>query len=501
MNNTGRTIARNAGILMATQLVTWVLTLILTVVMPRYLGPVNVGKIAFANSLWAIAGVLITFGMDTLITKEVARRTERAAGLLGTTLVLRAILYAVAWLGVTAFLLLFQYPPETILVAYIVGVGLMIWQFIGALQAVLQGLERMEFISAGNIAGKVVNTVMGIALLLLRQGVYVIAGVGVLASLVTFVVEWAFLRRSVPVRLSFRLPDARAMLKASAPYFLSGVFLVLYMQLDIVIISLLAAEQAVGWYSTADQLFGTLLFIPTVFMTAIFPALSRLYAEGSQSLPKLIRKSFDLLLVVSVPIGLGLFAVADPLVLLLFGPAFTGSGPVLALLGFVLILTYQNMLIGQFLISTDRQNAWTVVMAAATLATLPLDLVLVPWCQQAFGNGAIGGALSFIVTEAGMTIAGLALLPKGSLGRGNAWAAARALAAGAVMAAVAWQLRWQFILLPVAAGAAVYIGLILLLRVVDREDQALLLSTATGMLRRFRRNRRPAPAGDGGAAK
>jgi O-antigen/teichoic acid export membrane protein len=500
MNHTGKTIARNAGILMATQLATWVLTLILTVVMPRYLGPVNVGKIAFAGSVWAIAGVLITFGMDTLITKEVARRAERAAGLLGTTLVLRGILYAVAWLGVTAYLLLFQYPPETILVAWIVGVGLLVWQMIGALQAVLQGLERMEFISIGNIAGKGVNTVAGITLLLLRQGVYVIAGVGVLASLVTFAIEWVFLRRSAPARLNFRLADARAMLKASAPYFLTGVFLVLYMQLDIVIISLLATEQAVGWYSTADQLFGTFLFIPTVFMTAIFPALSRLYAEGSQSLPKLIRKSFDLLLVLSVPIGLGLFVVADPLALLLFGPDFAGTGPVLALMGIVLILTYQNMLIGQFLISTDRQNAWTVVMAAATLATLPLDLALVPWCQQQFGNGAIGGALSFIVTEAGMTIAGLVLLPRGSLGRSNAWVAARALAAGAVMAGAAWLARWQFILLPIAIGAAVYVGLVLLLRVVDREDQALLLSTAAGVMRRFRRNRRPAPAAGEGAA-
>ncbi|MCA9970942.1 MAG: polysaccharide biosynthesis C-terminal domain-containing protein, partial [Anaerolineales bacterium] len=148
-------------------------------------------------------------------------------------------------------------------------------------------------------------------------------------------------------------------------------------------------------------------------------------------------------------------------------------------------------LLGQFLVSTDRQSRWTVVMVAATLATIPLDLLLIPWCVARFGNGALGGALAFVVTEAGMTLAGIALLPHGALTRANAWRALRVLLAGLLMLAAAWPLRHAFVALPILAGAVVYPVALWLLRAVDPADARLLLDMAQTVLGRFRR--RPAP--------
>ena len=485
--STGRRIAKNAGVLMISQLVTWLLTLALTIFLPRYLGAVAVGKLNLAHSLWAIAAIVIAFGLDTFLTKEIARQPERTSELLGNTLVLRAGLYVIAFALMIGYGQLAGYPAETALVIVIVGVATLFWQSIGAVQAALQGLEQMQYMTVGNIAGKAVNTVLGIALLLMGQSVYVIAGVSTLAALTSLGLQLYFLNKLYRVRLTFNRREAARLLRAGLPYLMSGVFLVVYMQVDIVIISWLVDERTIGWYGAADQLFGTLLFIPTVFMAAIFPTLSRLYAAGADNLSRLMRKSFDLLLVLSIPIGLGVLVVADPLVVLLFGPDFAGSGPILALLGIVLILTYQNMLIGQFLISIDRQNVWTVVMAIATVATIPIDLVAIPWCLAQFGNGAIGGAISFIVTELGMLLIGLKLLPKGSLGRSNIVTALKAVLAGGLMVAATWWARPYFIGLPIAIGMVVYTAAVLLLRVVPKDDLELFKSMALNVIARFRR--------------
>lgn len=497
MNSMGRTIARNASVLMASQLITWTLTLLLTIVLPRYLGAANVGKLHVANSLWAIVAVFVTFGMDTLLTKEIARDTAKAMPLFGTSVVLRLLFQIVGFAALIAYFRLFpeRYPFETVIVAGIIGFSSLLWQLNGACQAVLQGVERMEFISLGSIAGKAVNTLACIALLLLGFGVYVVASVTVVAAAVTLVIELAAVNRLAgPLRLGLDWREAGRVLRASFPYFMSGVFLVFYMQVDIIIISLLVDERAVGWYGAADQLFGTLLFIPTVFITAVFPALSRLYAQAADALPKLMRKSWDMLMLLAIPIGLGLLVVADPLVVLLFGGEFAPSGPILALMGVVLILTYQNILLGQFLISTDRQNAWTIVMAVTAVITIPLDFIFVPWCQQQFGNGAMGGALSFILTELVMNVVGVMLLPAGSLGRSNVRSGLLAAVAGLAMVAVAWPLRWYFLALPVVAGAVVYVGLILLLRALPPEDLRLFGSLAQGLVGRFRR-KAAAPVG------
>ncbi len=484
--STGRRIAKNASVLMASQLTTWVLTLALTIFLPRYLGATAVGRLNLANSLWAIAAIIVAFGLDTFLTKEIARQPEHTTELLGNALVLRAGLYAIAFVVMIVYVQLVGYPVETAIVILIIGIATFFWQCISAIQAALQGLEQMHYMSIGNIAGKAVNTIVCITLLLLGYGVYLVAAVSALAALVSLSLQVYYLNRLQRVRLIFNPASWKRLLRGGLPYLMSGVFLVAYMQIDVVIMSWLVDERAIGWYSAAMQLFGTLLFIPTVFMAAIFPSLTRMYAAGTSNLTTLTRKSFDLLLILSIPIGLGIFVVADPLVVLLFGPEFANSGPILAVLGFVLICTYQNMLIGQFLISMDRQNAWTIVMAIATVATLPLDLALIPWCQAQFGNGALGGALSFFLTELGMLLIGLRMLPRGSLDRSNVRTALRASIAGLLMVAATWWARPYLIVLPIAIGVAVYAGAVLILRVVPKEDLDLFKSLAQSLFKRLR---------------
>ena len=500
-SQTGKKIAKNASVLMASQLSTWLLTLLLMLFLPRYLGAEAVGQLHLGNSIWAIVAIVISFGMDRLLIKDIARRPSETSHLFGTTVVLRTFLYFLGFGAIALYLYLLDYPAITIQVVYVIGLSQLIWQIVEACQAALQGLEQMQYMSLANIVGKAVNTVVSIALLMFGFHVLAIAAVSLLSALINLVIQLRYLNRLHPIRLRFSISDGISMLKAGSPYLLTRLSLVIYQQVDIIIISLLVNETTIGWYGVADQLFGTFLFIPTVFMTAIFPALSRMYATASNELSTVMSKSFDTLLLLSVPIGLGLLVVADPLVVLLFGKAFAPSGPVLAVMGIVLILTYQNILLGQFLVSTDRQNHWTVVMAVAAIATVPLDWILIPWCAQTFGNGAIGGAMVFVITELCMMVAGLRLLPEGSLGWRNFWLGVRVLLAGAAMMAATWWIR-DFIgvstldgqtseialslALQILTGAVTYIIAGLLLQIVSKEDRAVLTGFASSVLGKLR---------------
>jgi O-antigen/teichoic acid export membrane protein len=256
---------------------------------------------------------------------------------------------------------------------------------------------------------------------------------------------------------------------------------------DIIIISLLVDERNVGWYGTADQLFGTFLFVPTVFITAVYPVLSRTYANAPDSVGRIISKSFDLMWLAAVPVGLGVLLIASPIVVLLFGTDFTSAGPVLAVFGIVMILTYQNMMLGQFLISTDRQKPWSKVIAVAAILTIPLDLLFIPLSYRLWGIGAVGGAISFVATELFMMLAALYLMPKGYLTGANARRALRVLAAGLVMLAAAWWLREMFILIPILVAAAAFLAAIVLFRAVPDEDWVLLRSVIVSISERLRR--------------
>jgi Na+-driven multidrug efflux pump len=153
-------------------------------------------------------------------------------------------------------------------------------------------------------------------------------------------------------------------------------------------------------------------------------------------------------------------------------------------------MTYLNIFLAYFFISMDRQRTWTIIMVVATVATIPLDLFLIPFCHRLFGNGALGGALAYTVTEMGILITALFLVREQWATRENTWRAAKALFAALVMAAAVWAVRDAFIFIPVAAGAIIYTVLLWLLGLMPHSELALV----GNMVRQMRHRKALGPA-------
>lgn len=487
MHKQNATLAKNFAVLLSSQVVTWILTLVLMIFLPRYLGAVNVGKLFLAVALWTVLSVVMTFGSDQFSIKAIARNNSKISVLFGTKVLLSTLFFVLCMTSLYFVLRYFEYPQITIYVILLIGLEFWIWGFVNAAESVLQGIEQMEHISIGRILGHVFTVVVAVTLLLLDFGIFMVCAVRIVSTLLIFCVQYFMLKRTTDIRPQVDPKLLGTLLKEGWPYFLTSISMVAYMQLDIVILSALVNEETIGWYGIADQLFGTLLFIPTAFIMSAYPVYAKLSVNELESLKKLLAKNFDSMLLIGVPMGLGLFLVGNQIVLLLYGAEFEKSGPVLSAFGLVLILTYLNMLVGQFLIAIDRQKPWALVMAVALVLTVPLDYLLIPWTHTEFGNGALGGAFAFIITELGMLICGFALLPQGTLGKANVQVALRIFTAGLVMVGAIWWLRGYFIAIPVASGVLVYGGMVLLLRVVPKEDIDSLKEMSHSFIARIKR--------------
>lgn len=493
MNGSGRTIAKNMGAMMASQLVTWSLSFILAIFLPRYLGASVLGEIAVANSIWAIAGVLISFGMDTHLTKMVARNPEHTSSLLGTSLAIRTLFFFIASIAVGVYLYTIKLDPRIAYIAMIVGASTLLGSYGSTLMAVVIGLERMEINSFAGIINKTLLTLVTLTLIFMNASVYAIVAASLFTGIISMAITIHVLKSQVQLHLRVNLNEAKAMLRASAPYLVTALALVIYQQIDQLLIAAMVDTRAVGWYGTAMTLFGTTMFVPVVIGTALLPALSRTYASSQDQLHQIARRSFDLMFLISIPIGLGTVIIANPIVVLLYGPEFAQSGPILAVLGVVLIFTYLNTLLGQLLISTDRTSKWNLVMIGGIALTLPLDLVLIPWTHNTFGNGALGGTVAFLFTEFVMVASAILLLPKGTIQWSNVRNASLTLFAGLVMVATSWWWRDTMLPLSILVGAITYIGLVFLLRIIPPQDLKLLQDVAIQILHRIRRTQ-PAAA-------
>jgi hypothetical protein len=86
-----------------------------------------------------------------------------------------------------------------------------------------------------------------------------------------------------------------------------------------------------------------------------------------------------------------------------------------------------------------------------------------------------------------MAAAGILLLPHGMMQWSNVRVAVSTFAIGLCMMGVCWLVRDQFLAVPMILGGLTYVSLILLLRVVPREDIVLLTEAVRGLVDRVRK--------------
>lgn len=477
-----RSVRSNVAVLLGTQLVTWSISLVLLVALPRFLGSEAVGQLRLVSSVWMIAGSFAMLGTQLLVTIEVARRPDDAADVVAPTILARSLAFIGASIVVGLFVAVADYSSEYRTLFVIMGLTALITNVSGVATAALQGFENFALPSAAGIIDRVISTSIILPALFLGAGPREVLLIGLGSGTIHLILLYRFLGRYVAFTPRTSIREAGRVARRGVPFLLGAVAIAAYHEADTIVMSLLVDDEQIGWYAAVDRLVGSALFIPTIVMSALFPTFARLHEKDRSEARQLVDRGFRSLMLFSLPIGVGLAIISTPLVLLLFGEEFRQSGPVLAVLSIVLMLMFQTILIGNYAVATGGERFYFGMVALAVVATIPLDLLLIPWTNAAFANGAIGGALAFVVTESVILFVSTRRFAPNVMNRATAVRLGKGIVAVAVMGAAVWPVRWLFPVVPVAVGAVVYGVMLLILSTLDDHERSSFLQIA-GRLR------------------
>jgi O-antigen/teichoic acid export membrane protein len=464
-----RRLARNVAVLAGSQLITWTMSLAWTLIVPRKLGPAGMGYLVTAWAATGIVGVLLGLGTRNFLVKEMATDPSRSPGLLGTASIVRAALSIPAVLIIVGYVRLAHFTNQEAIVLYLAIAATILTLLSEPFQAVFQAIERMEYLAIGDVVNKSVQALGGIALVLLGLGVIAISVWWVAVAVLVLGLNAWWVRRYSGIDLRFRLSRVRSLIVDSLAFWMFGLFYMVYLWIDSVMLAVMAPPDVVGWYGVPTKLFTTLMFVPVILSTAWLPRLVATFRESPQQLPAAARIPLELVLVLSFPVAVGTALLAGPAIRFLYGAPFAPSIPVLAILALTCIPMYLNIMVNQVLIASNRQKLWTWVLAGATVVNPALNFVLIRLFQERAHNGAIGAAISLLLTE--LLIAGIGLaVVAGVLNAASVWRLARAALATAGMGS-AIVLAGRFgLAASIVAGAVAFAALAVALRVVSADE-------------------------------
>jgi O-antigen/teichoic acid export membrane protein len=464
-------VARNALLLVAGQAATTVLAIVLSAALGRALGPSDFGVFFLVTTMSAFAYVIVEWGQPLLVIRAAAREPLRSGELLGTALVLRAVVAVLvsAPLGLVSWAL--GYGPRTTAFAVAMVLAQLPAFLAQGYGMAFRAADHMGRDAAVSVAVKAIALALTLPALAIGLGIPGVIAAQAAAGLAALAVAarlHAGLGLSRP-RVSRAV--AREIVGAGVPILGMTGAAAVQPYLDAIILAQLAPAQAVGWFGAARIVIGTLMAPATILAAASYPALARTAGDPA-ALRAALRGALRPVLALAALASAGTYLFAEAAIRLIYGAE--GFGPAARILqvfapGFFLL--FVDILLGHAIYATGRGNGFAVAKVASVAGAVALDLALVPLFQARHGNGGIGIVVAFAVSEV-LVFAGAAWVLRRELEPAAFVDGARALAAAAVTVVAVRSLP----ALPLAAGLAACVAAFaaasLVVGLASREDLA-----------------------------
>ena len=397
--STVQRVAKNTGIVIVGNVIFRLISLFVTIYLARYLGTVGFGKYSFVFAYLAFFGVITDLGLQQILVREMARDKSVAPKIIGNAFIIRLILTVFAVILSIIIITLMSYPSDTTSYIYIASFTLLFLSFSDFYRTIFEANLRMEYNIIARLVFKVLSAGLIFWVIFSHGTLMQVMIVLVFSEMVKMLISHSFSRKFVKPQFQIDFSLWKYLFRESLPIALSSVVMVIYYQIDMVMLSIMQGDVAVGIYSAAHKLFDPLLLIPNALMMSLFPIMSEAFKTSNDRLIKSYRLSLKYLLIIALPIAIGITLVADKVILLIYGAEFANSTTVLQILIWGLLFIFPNSIMLNLLISIDKQKLHTYSMGLCVIANVTLNLLLIPILSY---NGA---AIATLVTNVVLLIA------------------------------------------------------------------------------------------------
>lgn len=460
--------------------------LILTILVARYLGASSLGIYAVVLAVALLLEVMSPMGQQEVIIRAIARDRSQmfvhwinaSASTLLTSIIFGA--------GLVTYVHLASPRADAELAVYVVAAGLPFAGLNFVAQAVLQGVERMQYQTMATFVGRV----LGLLLLwtLLEFGADVWAAF--LGHAVFHFVSLLILGRTIlqyadqnNVQRLWRPNVAQCVstISAAIPFALQRFLTDGLQRLNIIILPLLVTLAAVGQFNAATQITQATSTIIPIMMLTLLPVFARSYSKDREKSAAMAHKVLKVLLVLIFPFTFVITVAADKIILLLFGPGYEAAALVLQIVIWSQVFLAADSVMKQKMIASDNERRMVWHSTMGLIANIALTITLgMTW-------GLLGVAAAVVIASAFLLTLNARFVGR-HIGKINLLqAVGKPFVCALLTGVVAFALVDQGLLIMLPVTAVAYLVFLLLLKTFSAEETLLIKQLFQRLLARSRK--------------
>jgi O-antigen/teichoic acid export membrane protein len=370
------------------------LLLLLLMVASRGLGQVEYGKLTAALALGMMFETLMDFGLHQVAIRAVARDRAAALRIFRNSLGLKLIwtLGAMAVLMVAATLMRPEWDVR--LTCYLIGGSLVLRSYMLTVRGVLQGLEEFGWDSTVVVGDRLLVLVLGAMAIWMGYGLIGVAVAFVAARALALALTAALAKYRIgSIGIEWDLALWRELQVTAVPLGLFLVVLNIYAYVDTVLLNLIRGDIETGYYGNAYRVYEGLTYAPSILASVLTPRLALYFVSDRRRHRRYALGGVGASVLLALAMGGIAFAVAEPLMVFVFGPNFAPAAGPFRILTAGLSFVFALWIVHATAISMNRERLLLATGVVGLVVKVVANLILIP------RFGMHGAAAATILSE------------------------------------------------------------------------------------------------------
>lgn len=365
----------------------------------RFFTVSDFGKLGFVTSLIAYLGLFINFGYDVYGIREVAKdKTDNV--------LVNNILSVKLFMGILSFILVLItsvfFQDNTELMLYIFF-GITLISSSLNLSWYFQAIEKMQKILRVRSIGSIIYFGLVILLSIIFKEIFIIP----IGLVVSQVYEFFAYSNNFPLDLKLSFDKifykSKNLFKDTYLLGLSSFFILIYYNLDMVMLGFMKSNTEVGIYNSAYKIFLIFIIPFQLILNSYFPKLSQNKPSKSEKFKSIFNSYALSLLISGIIFTTILYFFAGDLINIIYGNKYSDASIPLSILAFNVFIIGINIIFGNPLIAWGRQKRYLAAISLGAVTNVILNIILIP--KYSYNGAAFATLLSEIAVFIGLMVA------------------------------------------------------------------------------------------------
>ena len=378
------------------------------VVCARLMGVKEFGFFSYALTYAGLLVILTDFGTNTYLVKAVSKDKELTEYHLRSVFAVKFCLSIICLVVCGIIAVITKVVWQSLL---LLTFALIIASYLDPINSVYRAHKQMQYESLVTFLWRFLLVVPSlVGLYLFRYGIINIAIFFVVFSFVAVIISMLISSKNYSINFfhfgKIDLGVVSQIMKSSFPIAIVMILGAFILKFNTILMQYLRSIEEVGYYSAAFKVVEGLLFVPSIFISSVFPFLCERNSGTtfSESGRKLLLKSMLVIVALAVGLALVLELFSYPIIMLLYGKEFINALGTLRILVWVILFSGLNEIMYFLFVSLDKLRSQIILMLLSLAFYVPVSLVLIS------RYGPVGGAVSLILSQMTIFILNICLL-------------------------------------------------------------------------------------------